>query len=413
MDISPLPFFLGRQPILDRKGDTVAYELLFRSGKTNVAVVDCHGHATVQVLARAFSELGVAKTLGDLTGFINFDAELLASDIAELLPQERVVLELLEHVEITPAVIADCKRLHAKGFRFALDDISVLESQHHEILPYISYVKVDVLGMTQEAIETLTRQLKPFHLKLLAEKVETREQADFCAQVGFDLFQGYYFAHPQVLLGKSVQHSDMHLMHLLKLVFSDSDLPALENVFKQDPKLTYNLIRLVNSVAMGLRSPISSVGQAIMMLGRLQLQRWLTLLSFAHRAQGKFPNPLVTLAACRGKSMEFLAREAGQSAEMQDQAYMTGMMSLMEVLLEIPLALVAEELNLSPVIREAILNRQGFLGHLLALTEAVERYDPDYIGALLEELSLSLDQLTAVEVQAMQWANDIGKGPEN
>jgi len=409
MDISPAPFFLGRQPILDRQGDTVAYELLFRSGRVNAAVVSSHHQATVHVLARAFSELGVANTLGDLMGFINFDAELLASEIAELLPPDRVVLELLEHVEITPEVVEDCRRLHAKGFRFALDDITVLNPSHKAILPYISYVKVDVLQLDEAAITTLTQQLKPFKLKLLAEKVETQEQADFCAKVGFELFQGYFFAHPQMLLGKAVQHSNVHLLHLLKLVFADSELVDLENVFKQDPKLTYNLIRLVNSVAMGLRSPIASVGQAIMMLGRKQLQRWLTLLSFAHKANGKFPNPLVTLAACRGKSMEFLAREGGQSRELQDQAYMTGMMSLMEVLLEIPLAQVVEELNLSAEIRDAILRRQGYLGRLLTLVEAVERYDPEYIGALLEELSLTLDQLTAVEVQAMQWANDIGK----
>ncbi|HEY3433602.1 MAG TPA: EAL domain-containing protein [Rhodocyclaceae bacterium] len=409
MDISPIPFFLGRQPILDRHGNTVAYELLFRSGETNAAVVDCHEQATVHVLARAFSEFGVANTLGDALGFINFDATLLASDIVDMLPVGRVVLELLEHVEITPSVVENCRRLHGKGFRFALDDITVLKPEHHEILPFISYVKVDVLGMEEAAIEALTQQLKSFKLKLLAEKVETRQQADFCAKVGFDLFQGYYFAHPQVLLGKSFQHANVHLMHLLKLLFSDSEIPELEDVFKQDPKLTYNLVRVVNSVAMGLRSPISSVGQAIIMLGRRQLQSWLTLLAFAHKAEGKFPSPLVVLAACRGKSMEFLAREGGQSRDIQDQAYMAGMMSLMEVLLDIPLAKVAEELNLSDEIRAAILEREGYLGRLLALNEAVERYDVKAIDGLLVELSMTLEQLTVVEVEAMQWAENIGK----
>ncbi|GAB2181757.1 EAL domain-containing protein [Denitratisoma sp. agr-D3] len=409
MDSTPVSFFLGRQPILNRQGDAVAYELLFRSGENNVALVDCDEQATIHVLARAFSEFGMDTALGDLLGFINIDSVLLAGDLSDVLPPGRVVLELLEHVEITPSVVEDCRRLHAKGFTFALDDIMVLRPEHQAILPYISYVKVDVLDMSDETIVDLTRQLKPYRLQLLAEKVETRERAEFCAKVGFDLFQGYYFARPQVLLGKSVPHSDILLLKLLKLVFADSELPELENVFKQDPKLTYNLLRLVNSVAMGLRMPISSVAQAIVMLGRRQLQSWLVLLSFAHKAQGKFPNPLVTLAACRGKSMEFLARENGKSAEIQDQAYMTGMMSLMEVLLEIPLAQVAQELNLSAEISEAILHREGYLGRLLLLNEAVEKYESARINPLLAELSLSLDQLAAVEVQAMAWANNIGK----
>lgn len=409
MDSSPVAFFLGRQPILNRDGDAVAYELLFRSGENNAAIIGCHEEATVHVLAQAFSEFGMDTVLGDLLGFINIDAVLLAGDIADVLPPGRVVLELLEHVEITPAVVEHCRRLHGRGFKFALDDILVLTPAHDAILPYISYVKVDVLDMRDEDIVRVTEQLKPYKLQLLAEKVETRERAEFCANLGFHLFQGYYFARPQVLLGKSVSHADIHLLHLLKLVLADSELREMENVFKKDPKLTYNLLRLVNSVAMGLRIPISSVGQAIVMLGRRQLQSWLVLLSFAHKAQGKFPNPLVTLAACRGKFMEYTARENGKSRDIQDQAYMAGMMSLMEVLLEMPLAQVAQELNLSADITQAILQREGYLGRLLLLNEAVENCEAAKVAPLLKELSLTLEQLTAVEVQAMTWANNIGK----
>lgn len=405
----PTAFFLGRQPILDRKGETVAYELLFRSGETNAATFASHHEATVQVVARAFSELGLQNVLGGQMGFLNFDASMLSCEIVDVLPPELIVLELLEHVEISETIVDCCRSLRERGFHFALDDITALEPHHRAILPYVSYVKVEVLGMPDESIAKLVQQLKPLGLKLLAEKVETIEQANFCASLGFELFQGYYFARPQVLRGKAVKHSDPHLSRLLQLVFADGDLGDIEAVFKRDPKLTYNLLRLVNSVSVGARSRINSIGQAVMLLGRRQLQSWLTLLMFAHKGNGNFPNPLVILAASRGKTLERLAALEGRARNDLDKSYVTGMLSLMETVLEIPLAQICDDLHLDADIRDALLHRSGSLGHHLALVEATERYDTQAVMPMLEMLSLNLEQLTAVQIEAMAWANDIGK----
>lgn len=405
---APAPFFLGRQPILDRKGDTFAYELLFRSGVTNAANFDNQQEATLHVIARAFSELGLQSVLGGHMGFINCDSDMLVSELVDVLPPDHIVLELLESVEFTDALVDTCRRLRQSGFHFALDDITALEPSHRNILPLITYVKVDVLGMPDESIAKLVKQLKPLGLSLLAEKVETLQQAEFCGSLGFECFQGYYFARPQVLQGKTVSHSNAHLLRLMRLAFTDSGQGELENVFKQDPKLTYNLLRLVNSVAVGARSRISSIGQAIMLLGRRPLRNWLSLLMFAHKGGGTFPNPLVTLAACRGKTLERLAALEGGSHDDQEEAYVTGMMSLMEAALDIPLAHICDELHLGDVIRNALLHRQGRLGCHLDLVDATERWDAAMIISLLERLSLNLQQLTAVQIEAMNWANSIG-----
>jgi EAL and modified HD-GYP domain-containing signal transduction protein len=409
---APASFYLGRQPILDRKGDTVAYELLFRSGAANSAVFRNHREATTQVVTRAFSELGLASVLGSHLGFLNCDAEMLASDLIRVLPPQQIVLELLENIEINDALIENCRALHAKGFHFALDDITALEPGHHALLPYVTYVKVEVSEMPNDSIAKLVTQIKPLGLTLLAEKVETPEQAAFCASLGFECFQGYYFAQPQVLRGKAVEHSELHLLRLMRLAFAEGDLDELEEVFKQDPKLTYNLLRLVNSVAMGAagaRGDINSISQAIMMLGRRQLRAWLCLLMFAHKGTGHFPNPLVILAACRGKTLERLAALEGGSHEDQDKAYVTGMMSLMDVALDLPLSKICDELRLSIDIRDALLRHQGRLGCHLDLVEATEKWDAALIMALLERLQLNLEQWTAVQIEAMTWANGIGK----
>lgn len=402
-------FFLGRQPILDKKGNVVAYELLFRSSAENAAYIEDEHHATVQVIARAFGEMGIAAVIGDRLGFINLDAAMLSCEMVDALPPGQLVLELLETTEFSPEAIACCKQLSAKGFKLALDDITALEPKHREVLPYVSYVKVDLHGMPDDSLAKLAAQLRPLNITLLAEKVETRRQADYCASLGFDLFQGYYFARPEVLSGKTIDPSHQQMLRLTHLLGEDAGDLEIEAIFKQDPKLTYNLLRLVNSVAMGMRTRINSVHHAMLLLGRRQLQRWIALLLFAHRDGPSFPNPLAVMAACRGRFMEHLARYSGDTPGQIDQAYMTGMMSLLEAVLEIPMPRIVEELSLGNEIRAALLRREGRLGEYLSLIECVECLDTECLNGKLQSLSLNLDQLTAAEIDAMSWANSIGQ----
>jgi EAL and modified HD-GYP domain-containing signal transduction protein len=402
-------FFLGRQPILDRNGDIYAYELLFRSGNVNAAnIVDDH-HATIQVITRAFGELGIQAVAGDAQGFINLDARLMTCESVEALPNERIVLELLESTQFTPEAVECCQKVFEKGYRLALDDITALEPAHRPVLPYVSYVKVDVKDMPHDSLRKLVDQLKPLYIDLVAEKVETQRQYEFCRELGFAYFQGYYFAHPEVLSGRNIDPAQRQMLRLSQLLMGDADDARIEAVFKEDPKLTYNLLRLVNSVAMGMRTQINSVHHAMMLLGRRQLQRWLSLLLFAHRNGPRFPDPLTLMAACRGRFMELLALESGNGGELADQAFMTGVMSLLEAALEIPMLRIADELNLAMPIRQALLERSGILGDLLRLMECVECCDTVCLNVQIARLGLSLERLTAAEIDAMTWANAIGK----
>lgn len=402
-------FFLGRQPILDRSGDIFGYELLFRSSPANSAtIVDDH-HATIQVITRAFGELGIQAVVGDALGFVNLDAKLLSCEIVDALPPERIVLEILESTHFTLEAIDCCRKLHAGGYRLALDDITALEPSHHEVLPYVGYVKVDLQDMPEESLRKLVAQLKPLNVSLLAEKVETRRQQELCVELGFDYFQGYYFAHPEVMSGKSIDPAQQQMLRLVQLLQSDAEDARIEAVFKQDSKLTYNLLRLVNSVAMGMRTRINSVQHAMTLLGRRQLQRWLSLLLFAHRDGQRFPDPLAIMAACRGRFMELLAHDLRAGASFADQAFMTGMMSLLEAALEIPMDRIADELHVAQPIRAALLEREGRLGDLLRLMECVECCDTQCLHEQLDKLGVTLDQMTAAEIAAMTWANAIGK----
>ena len=200
-------FLLGRQPILDRNQNTVAYELLFRAGRRDGADVQDDRMATSSVIAHAFNELGIDAVLGGCRGFINFDADLLMSEVVELLPPDRTVLELLETIDINPPIIERCQELSNAGFHFALDDIVQMGAAQQSILHLIEVVKVDIPATPAGDIPALVSQARRAGVKLLAEKVDSQEQANWCRDLGFDLFQGYFFARPVILEGRRADPS--------------------------------------------------------------------------------------------------------------------------------------------------------------------------------------------------------------
>jgi EAL and modified HD-GYP domain-containing signal transduction protein len=288
--------FLGRQPILNRNQDLVAYELLFRSGQQNFASFTDGVQATATVIVNAFTEMSLGEVLGHCRGFINVDENFLLSDVLELLPPQSVVLEILETVVPTPEVVARCRELKALGFTLALDDVIQLGPEYDELLELVSIIKVDLQPLSVPALEALVRQAKPLKKFLLAEKVDSQEQMQHCLDLGFDLFQGYYFAKPTVMTGKRLSPSHLSLMKLLGLVLADAEIHRLESAFKPEPGLTMNMLRLANSVGMGLTSRITSLKHALIVMGQRQLQRWLQLLLFAAGKTETGRNPLLQLA---------------------------------------------------------------------------------------------------------------------
>ena len=401
--------FLGRQPILDREQRIVAYELLFRTADTTSVTVTDDMQATASVIQHAFGEMGVQTVLGTQLGFINVSADMLLSDMVELLPRAQVVLELLETIIVTEAVIERCRALKQRGYMLALDDF-VFADSHRPLLALVDIVKVDLLLHTQDELRAVVSQLKPWPVKLLAEKVDSAEQAAYCHALGFDLFQGYFFARPAVLTAKRSDPSQVALIQMLGLVMRDAETPQIEQVFKQHPNLTYNLIRLVNSVALGAQRSIASVSQALMVLGRKQLQRWLQLLLFTLQSGSAYPSPLLVLAATRGKMMELLAIKQRRNADYCDEAFMAGILSLIETIIAKPLAEIVGELNLNEHLAAALLRREGELGTLLQLVESVEQPDLGHTLALLAQAgTLSLSDLTAAEIEAMTWASQVAE----
>lgn len=403
--------FLGRQPILDGEQRLFAYELLFRSGTHNAADVTDGVQATATVIANAFAELGIEAALGSCRGFINVDEEFLFSDMLELLPRQSVVLEILETVRPTPAVVERCRALKTAGFALALDDVIQLAPEFAELLALVEIVKVDIQPLSRIELMQLAMKLKPLGKQLLAEKVDSREQMEQCLKLGFTLFQGYYFARPTIIAGRKLDHSQLSLMKLMGLLLGDADTAELEEALKPEPGLTVNLLRMTNSVGSGTTETITSLRHAITVLGRRQLQRWLQLLVFASDKQQGTANPLLMMAATRGRLMELLAEELSPGENsLADQAFMVGIMSLMPALISLPMSDIVAPLGLSSIVSDALCAGSGRLGDLLHLAESSETGNLTTLATCLQQLpGLDLKSFNRAQTQALQWANQIGK----
>ena len=410
-----MQIFLGRQPILGREQKLFAYELFFRDGLIatgNRAEILDPTHATATVIANAFAELSTNDVLGPYRGFINVDRDILFSDLIEALPQQLIALEILESVKPTPEVLARCQQLHDLGFMLAADDVIEVNELSRPLLALADIIKVDIPNMEAGRLRAVVEQLKPFGKKLLAEKVETAEQLSLCQSLGFDLFQGYFFAKPTLIVGKKLNPSQLVLIRLLGLVFEDADTSAIEAAFKTEPGLTVNMLRLTNSVACGLSINITSLRHAITILGRRQLQRWLQLLIFTTPKGGtQGVNPLLQLAATRGRVMELIAeRVVPRNREFADHSFMVGIMSLMPALLGMQMADILDQLPVAQRVKQALLDYAGQHGLMLRLVEATEQPDPLALEEQLSHLpAINSDFLGACLTQGLAWANGLGQ----
>ena len=369
--------FLGRQPILDRNQNLVAFELLFRAGEVNEANVTNDVHASASVMVNAYGQLGIQRVLGQQRGFINISTELLMSDAILLLPSNHIVLELLESIQITDQVVKRCLELKRMGYHLALDDVTEINRRIEQMLPIVNVVKLDVLAIEETKLKEIINTVRRWPVILLAEKVDSPELAKKCAALGFDMFQGYHFAKPEIISGKRVDANKLPLLNLLTMVMSDCEAEEIEAELKHQPNLSYNLLRLVNSVSFGLQQRINSIKQAVVILGRQQLQRWVQLLLYTSDSSGdSISNALMQTAAVRGKLMELIAQvDRPHDKSYQDRAFMVGIFSLLDTLLGIEMQQIVDKLNVPEELTQALLQRSGRLGRQLALIEANEKGD--------------------------------------
>jgi c-di-GMP phosphodiesterase len=398
---------LARQPIFDRTDRLVAYELLYRDGPLENRVVAGTGACSTRMssvtIANAFIGLGIGRVTGGRRAFINVDRTMLLDGSLAMLDPQQVVLELLESVTCDAEIEAACADLVGRGYCLALDDFAYCPS-FDPLLRLAGIVKVDVLGRADDELRGVLAQVRPFGVTCLAERVETAADHARCAALGFELFQGYFYARPEMLAGRDVPVQQGNLMRLLNLLRDpDASQAHVEAVFRGDVRLTYKLLRIVNSAGTGC-SGVSSIEHALRLLGRTALHRWLALLLVASftNANG-VRGALVTAALTRARLGELLAAALGRRDG--GALFMTGLFSLLDALMRVPMQEVVQRLDLTPELCAVLLAGEGPYAQVLGLIEAYEAGRWDAVRVDAAGLRLAPHTLPALYAEALEWAH--------
>ena len=399
--------YIARQPILTEKEKIFGYELLFRNGNTSGAVINDDYHASTTVMMNALNSFGFNSLVGGRKGFINVNARILLSGFIELLPHENTVLEILETQKPDKSFIELCKTFKKKGYSFALDDFTYDDS-FTPLLNLVDYVKLDVMIQDRKKLIETIGIIQQYPVKILAEKVETKDDFQFCHEHGCEFFQGYFFAKPAVLTTKSLSPSQIILLELINGLSKEEEMDVLEKLFKKSPQLDIKLLTFINSAGFYLMQKVTSIRQAMMLLGYKNLQKWVALLLFAQDMEDFRSNPLLERAAIRGLMMESIVRKITGSRSMGDTAFIVGILSLTDVLLGITMDELVSKLNLAQDIKDALTKREGSLGSALLMIEKAEVNGLEEIQGILKQYSLATSDVLTAETNSLIEYESIG-----
>jgi len=397
--------YIARQPILNRHKRLHAYELLFRESMgTKLGEVE-GSRATTTLLSGTFLTEGIEKISAGKPCFINFTEELLLKDIAGFFPKNKIVVEVLEDVAPTEAVLAACQKLSQQGYRIALDDFEY-RKELEPLVALADIIKIDFRLSSMDEIERILYRLSRFDVNFLAEKVETYEEFEWAFKLGFTYFQGYFFSRPERLRIKEVASVKLNLINLLAEVHQKkTTVSRLEEIISADVAITYKLLRYINSAYFYLLQKVTSVRQAIVYIGGQEIRRFVTLVLISELAVNK-PEELIRLSIVRGKFCELLA-ELKQPPVKASELFLLGLFSLLDALLDIPMEDVVKKLPLAAVVKEALVEHSGEVFTYLELVLAYERGQEELYNKALNELNLSLDDVRRCYFDAVHFSDTL------
>lgn len=391
---------VGRQPIFNYKTEVIGYELLYRSSsQTDRAEIQDKDRATTEVIINAFASIGIDSIIGDAKAFINFTRNFLLGKNPIPLHPKRIVLEVMEDTQIDRSLIEALRNLAKRGFTIALDDVIDPKS----ILPLLDVahiIKMELPCLSKTQIITYAKFYQQRGLKVVAEKVETLKEFEFCKNLGIDYFQGYYLCKPNLVKGRQLKPSLITRLRLLEKIQDPYvDFEDIEKVVSQDVAISYRLLRLVNSAVYGLRREIETIHQAITLLGLDQVRKWFTL--FFIMEMGDKPPELLTIALVRAQMSEFLAKAMG--LRNVEKYFLVGLLSVLDALTDLPLEQVINTLPISNEMRDGLLSHTGTSGDILLSVLAYEQGNWDNVL----KINLPTQTIRDAYLNSLQFAKTI------
>ncbi|MBF0219400.1 MAG: HDOD domain-containing protein [Gammaproteobacteria bacterium] len=395
--------FIGRQPIFNRDNEVEAYELLYRPGqqaKDSAGMVD-GDQATALVLVNTLMEFGLDRVASNKLLFVNCTYDFLTGNFPELLPPDQIVLEVLEDIQPDAKVLSSIKRWKEMGFTIALDDF-VYAPHLQPLIDLADLIKVDITVLP-EGMAAERKRLAAFKGRLLVEKVETQAEHSEAMQLGFDLFQGYFYNRPETLGKKGMDAGKAQAMQVVRAAMEATETSELEKVISRNVAISYKLLKYINSPGFGMRSEIRSISHALTLMGLRSVRSWTAIVAMSSAASSK-PDELIKQSMARGRFFELLAEAEGKESLKSDY-FVFGMFSLLEAMLDMPIAEAIADLSLPEVVREGLLDSRSNLGRRLQLVKAMEQGQWKKIALLMNNQGNI--KLTSMFTEAMFWADEL------
>ena len=396
--------FLARQPILTHERQLYAYEILSRYGPENY----CRPKPGSAVSENAMDELflmGIRTMTDGLPAFVNCTRDFLVQDYLTLMPRELVVGEILETVAPDVEVLTACRRVKELGYRLALDDYCDLP-ETRPLLDVADFVKIDVLLMSMEAQKRVVHECHKRGIPAIAEKVETDQQFRSCREIGYDFFQGYFFCRPQIVGRRSVPANKTVYLQLLQAANEETfNLHKISNVFKRDVSLSYRLLRYLNSAAFAFRTEIHSIPHALSLLGERAMRKWISLVSVAALGD-EVADSLLRLPLLRAMFCEQIGLKVGMVRE-ANELFLLGLLSVMDALLNVPMAVVLQDLTVDSEIKKALLGRESRYRPIFEVVLDYESGTWEQLEASCRRCGLHENFLPDLYLHSVRWVSDI------
>lgn len=400
-----MDIYVARQPIFDIKKCIFGYELLFRADMANFFPEIEGDSATYKLLSNSFFNIGIEKIAGSNLAFINFTQELLLRQLPLMFSQDRLVVEILENVQPERDVIEACQEIALNGYIIVLDDFFYKPSLE-PLIEVADIIKIDVKATPLGEVGGLVKKMTERGVDLLAEKVETYDEFNKALEMGFRYFQGFFFSKPEVLRGKEISTPQMQLLEIMAEVNKeDFEFNRLEKMIVRDASISYKLMRLINSAYYKRAKEISSIRQAIVMIGEVGIRRFLSLISMVGLAGNK-PDELIRVSLVRAKFCEFLGNHPGSSAE-SSELFTLGLFSLIDAIMDDSMENLMSQIPLSSNIKEVLISRTGDLSGYLSLVESYEKGDWGEIEEATNIIGIKQDDLPRQYMESLSWADSL------
>ncbi len=400
-----MELIITRQPILNTRQKLFGYELIYQGLKGGGLADIKSDKATTTILSSAFLTRDIDELSSYKPCFINFSQALIEQNLPASFPKTQIIIELDKSVEPTEELIASCRNLNKQGYRLAMDDFS-FHRKYHQLLKYISIIKIDVrLTPTNSLVKTL-HYLKPYNLRLLADKVESNADFHKAKKQGFSYFKGYFFSRPEDIEITEIASNKVSMLKLLNEVSQKkTTIYKLHDIIATDVAISYKLLKFLNSAYFYRLQEVKTIKHAIAYLGEKELRRFILLVIISELASDH-PGELVRLVLVRAKLCELLGL-ASPHTDKAEQLFITGLFSALDRMLNTPMKKVMDRLPIFPDIQNALVNRQGLLTVFLETAIAFERHKKETIRKNVAFLKIDPSQLKKIYLTAVKYANGV------